>query len=135
MINISNFDELLSVARQQAEPQRMLFVFAQSELPDEHDKMQAQKFKDGQGGSLNPIMYVDKTLDELSNFAALVQESQQMGKHWHIVFAAALAGQGGLLPSSADVEATLNMMVKSVQQGMISNFLAYDRGGNQMHLY
>lgn len=135
MINISNFDELLSVARQQAEPQRMLFVFAQSELPEEHDKMQAQRFKDGQGGSLNPIMYVDKTLDELSNFAALVQESQQMGKHWHIVFAAALAGQGGLLPSSAEVEATLNMMVKSVQQGVISNFLAYDRDGNQMRLY
>lgn len=135
MINISNFDELLNAARQQTEPQRMLFVFAQSELPDEHDMKQAQRFKDGQGGSLNPIMFVDKTLDELSNFSTLVQESKKMGQHWDIVFAAALDGKRGHLPSSGEAEEALNMMVKSIQQGLISNFLAYDRAGNQIRLY
>lgn len=110
----------------------MLFVFAQAELPEEHNKAQAQRFHAGQGGALNPIMYVDKTLAELSSFPALVKESQQMGQHWHIVFVAALAGRNGVLPSSAEAQAALEMMVKSVQQGAISNFLAYDREGSPM---
>ncbi len=113
----------------------MLFVFAQSELPEEHDSMQAQRFKDGQGGALNPIMYVDKTLEELGSFADLVSESQQMGQPWQIVFVAALAGQGGTLPSTEEAQAALDMMVKSVQQGLLSNFLAYDRDGKQMRFY
>lgn len=107
----------------------MLFVFAQSELPEDHNKMEAQRFYAGQGGTLNPIMYVNKTLAELSSFSALVTESKQMGQHWHIVFVAALAGRNGVLPSSTEAQAALEMMVKSVQQGAISNFLAYERDG------
>lgn len=113
----------------------MLFVFAESELPEEHDKIQAQKFNAGQGGVLTPIMYVDKTLEELGSFSDLVTESRQMGRPWQIVFVAALAGHGGALPSSAEAQAALDMMVKSVQQGLLSNFLAYDRDGNQMRFY
>lgn len=110
----------------------MLFVFARAELPEEHNKAQAQRFHAGHGGALNPIMYVDKTLDELSNFSDLVKESQQMGQQWHIVFVAALAGRDGVLPGSGEAQAALEMMVKSVQQGAISNFLAYDRDGTPM---
>jgi len=33
-MNISNFPDLLNAARQQPEPQRLLFVFTQSELPE-----------------------------------------------------------------------------------------------------
>lgn len=113
----------------------MLFVFAQAELPAEHDNLQAQRFKDGRGGALNPIMYVDKTLEELGSFSELVAESKQMGKHWEIVFVAALAGHGGALPSSEEAQAAMDIMVKSVQQGLISNFLAYDRNGAQMRFY
>jgi hypothetical protein len=36
---------------------------------------------------------VDKTLKELSTFAALVAESKKMGQEWKIVFVAALAGK------------------------------------------
>ena len=110
----------------------MLFVFAQAELPEDHNKTESQRFHAGQGGALNPIMYVDKTLEELSNFSDLVTESQQMGQYWHIVFVAALAGRNGTLPSSNEAQAALEMMVKSVQQGAISNFLAYDRDGTPM---
>lgn len=135
MLNIANYDALLSAARQQPEPQRMLFVFAQSELPEEHDSNQAQRFNAGQGGALNPIMYVDKTLEQLGSFSDLVAESLQMGQPWQIVFVAALAGHGGALPSSEEAQAAMDMMVKSVQQGLLSNFLAYDRDGNQMRFY
>lgn len=107
----------------------MLFVFTQPELPEGHDKNEAKRFHAGQGGALNPIMYVDKTLEELSSFSALVAESQQMGQDWKIVFVAALAGRNGVLPSSAEAQATLEVMAKSVQMGAIANFLAYDRDG------
>jgi hypothetical protein len=129
MIN-GSFEAFLNAAGQQAEPQRMLFVFAQSELPDEHNETEAQRFRNGKGGALNPIMYVDKTLDELSGFSDLVTESQQMGQDWQIVFVGALSGKNGQLPGSAEAQAALDMMVKAVQQGAVSNFLSYDRSGS-----
>lgn len=122
----------MSAAAQQPEPQRMLFVFAQTELPEEHSIIEAQRFQAGQGGALNPIMYVDKTLEELSDFSGLVSESQQMGQPWQVVFVAGLAGKNGVLPSSTEAQAAMEMMVKSIQQGAISNFLAYDREGSPM---
>jgi len=112
----------------------MLFVFAQSELPEDHNAAEAERFHAGQGGALNPVMYVDKTLEELSNFANLVTESRHMGQPWKIVFVAALAGRNGVLPSSAEAQEALEMMVKAVQQGAISNFLAYDHDGTAMQL-
>jgi hypothetical protein len=133
IINISNYESLLISAAQQPEPQRLLFVFAKSELPEDHSEAEAQSFFSGQGGSLNPVMYVDKTLNELGSFSDLVTESKQMGQHWHIVFVAALAGRNSALPSSAEAQAALDMMVKSVQQGIVSNFLAYDRDGIPVH--
>jgi hypothetical protein len=71
----------------------LLFVFAQPELPEGLGKDEAQRFNAGKGGALNPIIYVDKTLKELSTFAALVAESKKMGQEWKIVFVAALAGK------------------------------------------
>jgi len=116
-------------ARQQPEPQRLLFVFASTELPEEHSEIEAQRFASGQGGALNPIMYVGKTPDELGSFADLVVESQQMGQPWEIVFVASLAGRMGTLPEDKETQEALEMMVKSIQQGAISSFLAYDREG------
>jgi hypothetical protein len=131
-MNNENFDALLQAARQEPEPQRILFVFSETELPEEHSSAEAHRFHAGQGGALNPIMYVDKTLDELNRFADLVAESQQMGQNWKIVFVGALSGRNGKLPSSQEAQAALDMMVKSVQQGAVSNFLALDRNGNQV---
>ena len=112
----------------------MLFVFTQSELPEDHNPKEAEHFHAGQGGALNPIMYVDKTLEELSNFPDLVKESRQMGQQWKIVFIAALAGRNGVLPSSSEAQQALEMMVKSIQQGAISSFLAYDHDGTPLQL-
>jgi len=112
----------------------MLFVFTASELPEDHNPIEAERFHAGQGGALKPIMYVDKTLEELSNFTDLVTESRQMGQPWNIVFVAALAGKNGVSPSNSEAQVALEMMVKAVQQGAISNFLAYDFDGTAMQL-
>ncbi len=60
-MNISNFDELLQAARAQAQPQRLLFVFAGVELPDDSTPEQAASFAAGEGGALVPLMVVDSS--------------------------------------------------------------------------
>ena len=129
-MNNENFAVLLRAAEQQEEPQRLLFVFVDTELPEEHNSEEAQRFHAGQGGALKPIMYVDKALHELKQFSDLVTESQQMGQSWLIVFVGALSGRNGQSPSSQEAQAALEMMVKSVQQGAVSKFLAFDKKGD-----
>ena len=79
-MNISSFDDLLVAARQQVEPQRLLFVFASAELPPDSTAAQREHFLAGQGGALVPVMCVDKIPGELLTFADLVQESRQFGQ-------------------------------------------------------
>jgi hypothetical protein len=77
---ITGFQNLLQAARMQHEPQQMLFVFARKELPEDASPEEKQRFENGQGGVMTPIMYVDKKPTELETFADLVKESRQMGQ-------------------------------------------------------
>ena len=99
-MNISSFDDLLRAAREQSEPQRLLFVFANAVLPDDSTPEQRARFEAGQGGALAPLMSVDKTPEALGTLAELVEESRQFGHDWAIVFAASLSGRGGRAPTS-----------------------------------
>lgn len=133
-MNISSFDDLLQAARQQTEPQRLLFVFASADLPDDSTLAQRERFLAGEGGALVPIMYVDKTPEELHNFADLVQESRQFGQEWSIVFAAALSGSGGLAPTSEAAEKPLQRMVDAIKAGTLGTFIPFDRQGQPVML-
>ncbi|MCX4027482.1 ribonucleotide reductase subunit alpha [Spartinivicinus marinus] len=118
------------MARKQAEPQRLLFVFLKTFLPKDHKDDEANRFHSGQGGALQPIMCVDKTLDELGSFSDLVTESERMEQDWQIVLVASLSGRGGMAPSSDEAEQPLKMMVQTVETGgKLSNFMAFDRNG------
>ena len=65
-MEITSFDDLLQAARQQPEPQRLLFVFAGAELPDEcRPRFSARSSRQGEGGELAPLMCVDKAPAEL----------------------------------------------------------------------
>src|SRR5688572_26920673 len=99
-MSISSFDELVRAAREQPEPQRLLFVFAGAELPGDSTPEQRARYEAGQGGALAPLMTVDKAPEELDTFAALVEESRQFGHDWVIVFVASLSGRGGRPPTS-----------------------------------
>ena len=106
-MNILSFDDLLQAARAQPEPQRLLCVFTGVEVPEDSTPVQRERFKAGQGGTLVPLMCVDKCPDELTSFAALAQESSQFGHAWGLVFAAAMSGTVNRAPTTEDAEEPL----------------------------
>ena len=128
-MDISNFDDLVRAAREQPEPQRLLFVFAGAELPPDSTPDQLARFHAGQGGALTPLMSVDRTPEELGTFAALAEESRQFGHDWAIVFVASLPGRGGRPPTSKEADQPLQRMIESIKAGSFGTFIPFDRLG------
>jgi hypothetical protein len=128
-VDISGFDDLLMAARAQPEPQRLLFVFAGAELPDDATPEQRARFEQGAGGALVPLMCVDKAIEELTTFDALVIESHEMGQAWQIVFAAALSGTGGRALASEDAKEPLKRMEDAIRRGAFDNYIPFDHHG------
>lgn len=128
-MTISSFDDLLASARQQQAPQRLLFVFATAGVPDDATPEQRARFEAGEGGTLTPLMCVDKTPQELESFDALLEESREFDQAWDIVFVAALSGTGSLEPTAAQAEAPLQRMVDSIKSGSIGGFIPFDVRG------
>ena len=133
-MTIASFDDLLQAARQQSEPQRLLFVFANAERPQEGTPEQHARFEAGQGGALAPLMCVDKTPQELDSFEALVEESRQLGEDWAIVFVAAMSGRDGRPPTSKEAETPLQRMVEAVKTGSVGSYIPFDRHGEPVQI-
>jgi hypothetical protein len=128
-LSISSFDDLLRAARQRPEPQRLLFVFMSAELPEDSTPEQRERFAAGVGGTLVPLMCVDKASHELTTFAALAEESRASAPEWAMVFVACLAGQVGRAVTHDDAEAPLQRMVDAIKAGSHGSFIPFDRDG------
>lgn len=128
-MELSTFDDLLCAAQGQPDSQRLLFVFAKAGIPDDATREQRQRFQAGRGGTLTPLMCVDKTPDELVSFDVLLAESREFGQAWDIVFVAALPGTGRLAPTSEQAQEPLQRMVEAVKSGAIGRFVAFDAYG------
>ncbi len=128
-MTISNFDELLQASREQSEAQRLLFVFATTGLPDDATPAQHARFAVGQGGTLAPLMCVDKAPDEIVSFETLVEQAREFGQPWDIVFVAAMSGRAGSRPTAAQAEAPLQRMVDAIKAGDIGGFIPFDAQG------
>jgi len=124
------FDQLLNLARAQPDPQRLLFVFARAELPDQPTPEQSERFRAGRGGALAPLMCVDKAPEDLADFQALVAESRRAGPPWQVVFAAALSGAEGQQPPKVQIDTALEKMVSAVVFGNVGRFAAYTQDGD-----
>ena len=136
---IETFDDLLLSARQQPNAQRLLFVFAIRELPDDCTAEQRARFAAGTGGALVPLMEVDKLPGDLKGFDQLVEESTHfaqgtVAQDWSIVFCAALGGQGKVPPTSADADMPLRNMVGAIRAGSVRPYITFDRQGNFVKL-
>lgn len=124
-----SWNELVAMAEQQEEPQRLLFVFSKFEVREGEDPNdEAADF------SVEPVMYNDKPVDDISSFDALVQETQEADFHWDVVFVAGLGGSNGELPSSETAEDHLQKMIRAIYQGQIHHFAAYNQSGEKVEL-
>jgi hypothetical protein len=132
MTSPSHFELLLQAAASQPEPQRLLFVFAGAELPADATPAQRERFEAGQGGALTPLTCVDKAVDDLASFEALVAESREAGPPWQVVFIVGLAGTGGQAPSPARVDSALQAMVENVRAGRFGGYLALGPSGEPL---
>lgn len=132
MTSPTYFEQLLEAAAAQPEPQRLLFVFAAAELPDDATPAQRERFAAGQGGALVPLACVDKAPSELTTFEALVAESREASPPWQAVFIAGLPGQGGRPPTSQAIDAALESMVDGVRQGRFSGYLVLGPAGEPL---
>ena len=113
----------------QPEPQRLLFVFAGAELPEDCTPEQRASFEAGDGGALTPLMTVDKNPAEISSFAQLVEESCQHASAWAIVFVASLPGRHGVAPTAKEADQSLQRMIESVKTGSFGAFIPFGRDG------
>ena len=120
---IRDFAELLSVAGQQPDAQRLLLMFARAEAED-HDS-------ESQRGTLEPVMCVDKLPADVTGFKALINEADSINRDWDMVFVAGLSGLGSVPPSEKDAEAYLNKMVSDLRTGQsLTQYLVFDRQEN-----
>ena len=131
---ISSYSDLIKATQTEQEPQRLLFVFCRAELPDDASAEEKAAFEQGEGGALTPVICVDKTPDDVTEFSALVEESRSTGQSWDVVFVAAMSGRAGTAPSSDEAQQPMTMMVESIRLGHVSNYLPLDKSGNAVSL-
>lgn len=129
------FEDLLAAAGTQAEPQRLLFVFVSAALPEAATEAQKQRHQQCEGGTLSPVLCVDKLPSEIASFDALRTESSKTGIAWDLVFVAALDGRAGVVPSSDEAAQPLRLMVNAINDGQISRFAAFDTNGETVQFY
>ena len=129
IVIISSFKDLLHAAAEQQEPQRLLFMFAKAELPSGNVLAQNPANENQQAGELRAVMCVDKLPEEINDFEHLVAESKHTGKTWDVVFVTSMSGKSGVAPSSDAASRPLDMMVESLRNGNIGNYLAFNQAG------
>lgn len=128
-MQLSSFNDLLRAARQQPEPQRLLFVFARVELPEAATAEQRERFERREGGTLSPSLCVDKAPSEVASFEALAAESANTGLDWDLLFVSSLSGRAGIAPGSDEAAQPLRFMVNAINNGRVADFAVFDRDG------
>lgn len=133
-MHIHTYSDLISISKVQPEPQRLLFVLAKAELPEEATDEQKARFRNKEGGYLAPVLCVDKLPSEVESFEIFVKESEQTGVDWDVVFIAAMSGYAGEAPQPEQAEQPLQMMVEQIKAGIVANYVTLDREGHAIQL-
>lgn len=133
-MNLTSYADLIQAALAQAEPQRLLFVFAQAELPGDATADQERRFRSGEGGALAPVMCVDRSPHDVASFVSLVEESRGMGTSWDIVFVSTMRAKADPASTAAVAGQRLELMVEAIKHGAVGKFLAFTRDGSLVQL-
>lgn len=113
----------------------MLFVFVEKGPPDDRSADKAASFRTGSGGTLTPVVCVDKAACDIDSFAGLAKESEATGQRWDIVLVACLAGKNGVAPSAAEIDQGLEAMIDAVKTGIkLWRYLAFDHRGDPLQI-
>jgi len=122
---IENFNDLLDQSIQQEDAQRLLFLFAAT------DVVKKTKKRDEKKGTLSPVMCVDKLSSEIESFQALVAEADRITPNWDMLLVAGLSGDGDTPPTTEEAEPYLNKMVNDLSSGQdLSRYVIFDRQEN-----
>lgn len=136
---ISSYEDLLNVANEQAEPQRLLFVFSGAEKPGEitsNRRVKESELNDTRkGGDLTPVLCLDKLASELGKFTDLIETSVPAELNWDIVFVAGASENPDIEESRIETEQIFKGMTKLIEEGSIGRFLAFNRKGEIVQLY
>jgi hypothetical protein len=119
---ISMFSDLLSMANEQPDPQRLLFLFTNVTATKKSRKQDDKK------GTIEPTMVVDKLTEEMHAFADLVKEADGINKNWDFMFIASLSGDKQQAPISEDAQPYLNKMTDDIMTGNnVMRYVVFDR--------
>lgn len=122
---IENFNDLLAQSTQQGDAQRLLLLFAAT------DVVKKTKKRDEKKGTLSPVMCVDKLPSEIESFQALVAEADSITPNWDMLLIAGLSGEGDTPPTTEEAEPYLNKMANDLSSGQdLSRYVIFDRQEN-----
>jgi hypothetical protein len=125
---ISSFQDLLTAAKTQDQPQRLLLLLAKADSS-------TTKRPGVQTGTITPIACVDRLPEEIASFESFVAEADQVSDSWDMVFVASLGGAQGTAPSSEEAEPYLNKMTNDLATGQdLTRYLVLDRAANVIAL-
>ncbi len=125
----SNFENLLKMANEKIEPQRLLLLFASTKESNKSRKQEDKK------GTIEPVMVVDKLPEEITSFSSLVKEADAINTAWDFIFIASLSGDEKSAPNSEDAEPFLKKMTDDVMSGNnIMRYVVFDRHENPIEL-
>ncbi len=124
---IASFPDLLTAARQQAQPQRLLFLFARAEASGQTEQ--------GTRGNLEPVMCVDRLPEEIASFDDFVEEADSIAQDWDFMFAVGLSGNQGIAPTPEEAEPYLNKMTNDLVSGHnIQMYVVFNRDGDLVQI-
>ncbi len=126
---ISVFNDLLEMAKEQPDPQRLLFLFASAKASNKSKK------RDDKKGEISPIMVVDKLPSEVPDFESLITEADTINKDWDFVFIASLSGSNNTAPNTEEADPYLKKMTDDVMSGNnIMRYVIFDREENPIEM-
>lgn len=120
---MSKFQELLTMARYQAEPVKLLMLFTKADIESANNNVNK--------GFIQPLMCVDKLPQELSDYDALCKEADAINADWDLVFLTSINAN----VESSIIDSSMKSMVSDVQTGKnTAMYVVLDRQDNLVEM-